>query len=104
MYLFDPMTGKPKPDANPALLKIAIDRKNNQAMYKRLKAMRVQTIIKEPEWNDCINCSLPDDVDLTANDRIIILNTLSGALIHKNKIPLEIAKLKNTYFVRTENA
>lgn len=78
--------------------------KNNDSMLQRLKSMRVQSIIKEPEWADCLNCSLPDNVELTANDKNIILNTLSGALIHKNKIPLEIAKFKNSYFIRTENA
>lgn len=104
MYLFDPITGKPKSDANPIMLKIAIDRKNNDAMLQRLKSMRVQAINKLPEWENCIDCCLPDGEELSSVDKNVIFNTLSGALVHKNKIPLEIAKFKNSYFVRTENA
>lgn len=103
LYLYDPMTGKPKPDANLQLLKVAEMGKAQDKMISRLKSMRVQAISKEPEWENCINISLPDDIEVTASNKDAMFNALAGNLVHKNKIPLEIAKFKNSYFVRTEN-
>lgn len=73
--------------------------KAHDGMYKRLKSMRVQSINKEPDWPDCVN-STAVDYD---KDKEAMFHNLAGHMVHKNKIPLEIAKFGNTIFVRTEN-
>jgi hypothetical protein len=60
----------------------------------------VEIIDKEPDWKNCFNISLNENIEKQLE---IILNTAAGYLYHHNKVAIKIAQMPNVIFIKTEN-
>ena len=102
MHVFDPMTGKPLPTANPVLLKIALRKNRCNELLKAIINLPLITIDSEPEWKNCINVSGPD------LDQEMAFNILAQKLETKlNIMPLALRTMNKDgitiYWVKTGN-
>ena len=99
MYLFDPMTGKPLPKANPTLLKIALRKNRCDDRLEAIKVLPLNKVKLIPTWRKCINVSGPD------LDQDMAFDILAQKLEYDNKWPLELCTMIKdgitTYWIRT---
>lgn len=100
IYLFDPMTGKPLPNANPVLLKLAQRKNRVEDRLEHIKNLDLNNVKIEPiHWKKCINISGPD------LDQEMAFDMLAQKLEYDNKWPLELCKLEKdgmiTFYIRT---
>lgn len=99
-YLFDPMTGKPLPTANPKLLELALRKNRCDDRLEHIKALPLNEVKIEPtHWKKCINVSGPD------LDQDMAFNILAQKLEYNKQWPLELCAMKKDgiriYWVRT---
>jgi hypothetical protein len=99
MYLFDPMTGKPLPKANPTLLKIALRKNRCDDRLEAINKLPLIVIDNEPTWENGINVSGPD---ITQDNAFPIL---AAKLEYNDKWPLELSTMTKdgitAYWIRT---
>lgn len=83
---------------NPIIMALQLRMHNEKVILNKLKHLRVQSVDKIPDWENCIHVQFePDDYD-----RNLILNLIASKLVHDSKNPVEIAKSSNCIWVRTE--
>lgn len=100
MYLFDPMTGLPRLEANPKLLEVALRRRSEKEMLDKLKLLNIKLVDREPDWGYC--CSVNwESGDLVKENLDMILNLLASNLVYKCQSPIEIVQYEKSIIVRT---
>lgn len=101
MYLFDPMTGRPLPNANPKLLELAQRKNRTDDILNKLNELYKSVEIIDGEITDTINkyINVSFENEIKNEDLEVILNLLAGNLEYKNRVPVKIFQNKHQIIV-----
>ena len=83
---------------DPKIMALHLRMHDEKIMLNKLKHLRVKSIDKAPDWDDCVHIQFEPD----SYNRNLMLEMFASKLAYNRKNPVEIAKSANCIWVRTE--
>lgn len=71
--------------------------------YIKMFYDEAKVVDKEPNWEECYNIQFSSKFNMIAEEDLEpILNNFAGICQYKNKIPLEMVKFKNAFYLKVK--